>query len=76
MQSFLLLELKEKTLGTEQPGVFLFIKARQLAVKFPPRRLPMTGSFRLKRKGKNQLLLKQRCQFQRGTPCMAVQAMN
>lgn len=67
MQS-LLLELKEKTLGMEKSCLSLFIKARQLAVKFPLPRLPISGRSRLNREGKQQLLLRQRRLSQSGDP--------
>lgn len=75
MQSFLLLELKEKTLGMEKPCLFLFIKARQLAVKLPLPRLPMSGRPRLNREG-NEELLKERHPFKRAMLCMVVEAIN
>lgn len=76
MQSFLLMELQEKILGMQKPCLFLFIKVRQLAVKFPLPRLPVSGWSSRKREGKEQLVLKQRCPFERGMLCMAVQAIN
>lgn len=69
----ILLAFEKKTLGMEKPCVFLFIKAKQLAIKFPLPRLPVSGESRLNREGKEQLLLKQRHSFKRGTLHMAVQ---
>jgi len=42
MQPFLVLELEEKMLATEKTVFLLFMKSRQLAVKFPLLGLPLS----------------------------------